>query len=132
MYQQLFNEYKLLDHGVHFTYEINDEKTREIKNICRFVSGGIKYLFESIKDLPDLVEPFKNMDLKLSKPILFYLRFLLKQNTDALKDNECYINMFYRLMTLMAKNELGNDIFERIRNEKRDTLPDTVKTGCNS
>lgn len=129
MQKQLFNEYRILDHGIHFSYEISDEKTREIKNICRFVSGSIKYLFEAVKELNDISERFIGLDSKLSKPLLYFLRFLLAQNTKDLKNNDYYIDVFYRLLTIMAKRELGADVFERIAETKAGHLQYTANMG---
>ena len=132
MHKQLFNEYRLLDQGLHFSYEIIDEKTREIKNICRYVSGGVKYLFEVLKNEPEYKEHFRQLDSKLSKPLLLYLQFLLKQEVADLKNNVHYINVFYRILTIMAKKELGSDVFERIKQIKALELSHTAKSDCDT
>lgn len=112
--KQLFKDYNLLNPDKTFTYTIVDKKVNEIRNICRFVSGAVKYLYESLKDDNELTKVFKTIDMKLSKPLTFYIRYLLKQDQKDLTDNTFYINVFYRMLNLFMQKTTGEDIYEKI------------------
>lgn len=117
-----FNEYSTLDQTKNFAYKIYDEKVSEIRTICRYISGAVKYFFEAIKDSHEIKSAFINLDLFLSEPLVKYIKYLLNQDVGKLKDNYCYLRIFYHILYHYIQTTMGGNIYERIEKHLYNTL----------